>query len=126
MSNTEINKRNRLFSSEKEMQLFLENIDFIYFKNSQQTLVRRELSVGPIIPDLVHVNILREPQNLSLPSNWSYELSYMIWLIRVLGNTYPSTLARKSFLPNARISQLINKMIDSDLPPLFGPVLMLV
>jgi len=77
------------------------------------TLIRREVPVGPCIPDLVYVRFLEMPLPSLWPTRWTYRHTYILWLLRRWKRLRLKTIAAHVYEPLEKVSTVLDELTES-------------
>lgn len=72
------------------------------------TMVRREVPMGGVRPDLVYVSFAQQPIESLWPRNWTYRHAHIVSILRSHRKLRLSTLAKRCYDQPERVSPLIS------------------
>ncbi len=103
------------YKTEKDLQLELFATDFEFFDSCPVFFKRREVRVGECIPDLVSIHFHEDVSYHTWPKKWSYQYSYIVWLLRRWKCLTPQDIASLAYDEEKRIGLLIDHLIKNDI-----------
>jgi len=103
------------YQKERELQQDLTFFDFGFAHSSDVTFVRREVSVGGCIPDLICIHFNNFPFEQQWPKPWTYEHAYIMWLLRQHCQLSVDSMASFSFQLADRLSPVIKDLVKHNL-----------
>lgn len=102
------------FHSERELQAQLAHLDLGIEGSYSITFQRREVPVGPCIPDLIYVRFAQPPDPLLWPRRWTFRHSFALWLLRQdVALTLKAIAERFYESPDGGIKQTMHDLIRS-------------
>lgn len=106
-------KAGHAFSSERDLQVRLEALDFLKDEDSDATYFRREVPVGEVIPDLVCIRFSHFPKITISSSKWSFRHAYLLWLLRRRSRLTLSSLTRLTYDRKEKVELLVEDLMKS-------------
>ena len=101
------------FSSERDLQVRLEALDFLKNDDSEAIYFRREVPVGEVIPDLVCIRFSHLPEITISSSKWSFRHAYLLWLLRRRSSLTLSSLSRLTYDRKEKVEVLVHDLMKS-------------
>ena len=102
------------FRSERELQAELANLELDIEGPYSITFRRREVPVGPCIPDLIYVRFAQPPDPLLWPRRWTFRHSFALWLLRQDATLTLGAMADLFYeSPDGRIKQTMRDLVRS-------------
>lgn len=100
------------YRKEKELQIDLTARDLGVLDFSTQ-FIRREVSIGECIPDVVIVGIQDSSVIINYPKKITSHHIFILWLIKISKQITPDEVAERSFQRLSKVNQIIDDLVNS-------------
>lgn len=109
-----------MFSNEADLRDTLAKRRLHFPPSFDTVLVRTEVPMGTVIPDLVYLGFEGPTPISPVTGKVTYRHAHILWLLRRWGKLRPATLARRCFETSPRITRIIDDLVKWRLADALG------